>query len=96
MKKGNMTESAAKTEAARRASEIRKGLNALHDPDMVMGGYNSPAPTKMGMASVNKSIGATWRQHLVHVDNYVKQAIEQGHGSSYLNFQLTIRTGSGG
>lgn len=39
-----------------------KNLVALHEPDMVAGGWASPNPTRMGNSSVNSAIGASWNQ----------------------------------
>ena len=49
-------------EAAKRATELAtndmKTLNALHNPDLIAGGYDKVVD--LGDASVNKSIGSQW------------------------------------
>lgn len=60
--KGKLGAAGAKAESAKQAQAISSKLAALHEPDMVMGGWSHPNPTRMGDSSVNSSIGASWNQ----------------------------------
>tara|TARA_B100000745_G_scaffold140348_1_gene91698 strand:+ start:2775 stop:4205 length:1431 start_codon:yes stop_codon:yes gene_type:complete len=53
------------------ASEIKSTLDALHEPDNVIGGFFSPKPTRMGLSSVNSAIGASWPSRIKVLDNYL-------------------------
>ena len=50
-----MTAIQARIEAAREAADMMKGLDALHTPDMVAGGYHSPTPTGRDMATTARN-----------------------------------------
>ncbi|MFG6443099.1 polymorphic toxin type 15 domain-containing protein, partial [Roseateles sp. LKC17W] len=63
-------------------------LAALHEPDMVAGGFFQPAPTCMGSKSVNCSIGAQWADKLAEMENYARGAVRDGHGGARLTFDL--------
>ena len=86
--------STATTMAKARAKEIRSSLAALHEPDMVAGGWTSPAPTRMGDTNVNSSIGASWSSRLSLVDQAVDTAISSGQGSAKLNVRLELLRGA--
>ena len=50
----------ASSEAISQSKTLMQKLAALHEPDMVAGGWMHPDPTSMGRADVNSSIGGSW------------------------------------
>lgn len=90
MQKGGLSAAKAKKAAAARTEEIMNKLAALHDPDMVAGGWMQSTPTGLGRADVNSSIGASWNQHdrLSGIDKEVKEIIESGRGEQTMNVKL--------
>lgn len=92
-KKPNLSSKELDTLATQKAEDIKKGkLVALHNPDMVSGGYNSPMPEKMGDASINSSIGSSWNQknRIEDMDSYVNDAIKNGAGNDKMNIELKV------
>ena len=85
---------AASAEAAVRAKKIRSDLAALHDPDMVAGGWFSPEPVKMGDPLVNSSIGGSWPSRLKALDEQVSAAIANGSGQAQMNIRLELLRGT--
>lgn len=81
----------ARTLATNRASEIRSTMAALHEPDMVAGGWSSHAPTVMGDSLVNSTIGASWRGKLRTMDTWAKEMQGRGYGSSPMNVRLSVK-----
>ncbi|WP_395502397.1 hemagglutinin repeat-containing protein [Ectopseudomonas mendocina] len=81
-------------EAAVRAKEIRSDLAALHDPDMVAGGWLSPEPVRMGDPLVNSSIGGSWPSRLKALDEQVSNAIANGSGQAQMNIRLELLRGA--
>lgn len=63
---------------------------ALHEPDMLAGGYNDPEPTCMDDASVNSSIGTQWRKYIQEIDKYAKKTIDDNKGNARLNFKFEL------
>lgn len=57
LRKGGMGAAKADAEASSRAKSLMDKLAALHEPDMVAGGWMHPDPMGMGRADVNSSIG---------------------------------------
>ncbi len=98
LRKAGMEALAAKTEAAARAKEVMSKLAALHDPDMVAGGWMHPNPTGMGRADVNSSIGGSWNQNdrVFGMDREANSAIESGRGDQKMNVKLEPCRGRGG
>ncbi len=45
-----------------RADKIMDKLAALHEPDMVAGGWHDPKPSGLGNRSVNSAIGGSWNK----------------------------------
>ncbi|CAM3889789.1 hemagglutinin repeat-containing protein [Ectopseudomonas alcaliphila] len=86
--------SSATTEAAERAKQIRSELAALHDPDMVAGGWGSPEPVRMGNSVINSSIGASWPSRLKALDEAVDNAIASGGGAAKMNVKLELLRGT--
>lgn len=84
----------ASAEAAVRAKEIRTDLAALHDPDMVAGGWLSPEPVRMGDPLVNSSIGGGWPSRLKALDEQVSNAIANGSGQAQMNIRLELLRGA--
>lgn len=75
-------------EARQLAGEKTKGvmdkLVALHEPDMVSGGYNQPDPKHLGRADANSAIGGSWNQkdRLSGMDRSVDKALSTGTGET--------------
>ena len=90
MQKGGLSAVKAKKAAAARTEEIMNKLAALHDPDMVAGGWMHSTPTGLGRADVNSSIGAGWNQHgrLSGIDKEVEGIIDSGRGDQKMNVKL--------
>ncbi|GAA4798967.1 putative Ig domain-containing protein [Lysobacter hankyongensis] len=80
----------AKKAATARAADIRSTLAALHEPDMVAGGWLSPLPVRMGLSNVNSAIGASWNGRLGAIDQWARTAMANGYGSSKMNVRLSI------
>lgn len=80
-----------------RTEEIMDKLAALHEPDMVAGGWTSPAPTKMGRSDINSSIGGSWRQQgrIAALDDAAQKAIDSGQGDQKMNAKLELCRGKG-
>lgn len=95
--RGGMGASQAKTEAAARTKDLMGKLAALHDPDMVAGGWMQPYPKVMGRADVNSSIGASWNQdgRVASMDAAADEAIRNGHGNEKMNVKLAPCRGKG-
>ena len=81
--------------AEQQAASIRSRFAALHEPDMIAGGWSNADTEKMGLASVNSSIGASWNQgkRLSTIDAWAEAAAQNGYGSSPMNVILPIKTG---
>ena len=78
-------------QAAREAADMMKGLDALHTPDMVAGGFNSPTPAGMGNASANRSIGGQWPQNarVAGLDAAAREAAGELGENALMNVRLT-------
>lgn len=85
----------ASAQAAVRAREIRSELAALHDPDMVAGGWFSHEPVRMGDSLINSSIGGSWPSRLKALDEAVSSAIANGSGQTKMNVRLELLRGRG-
>ena len=88
--------------AKAKASEIKSKLNALHEPDNVIGGFFTPEPSRMGLSSVNKSIGASWNSRVGSpgaswnsrvgsLDAYLDNLISEGLGDKLVNIKYKIK-----
>ncbi|HWW68867.1 MAG TPA: polymorphic toxin type 15 domain-containing protein [Duganella sp.] len=95
--KGGMNTAQAKAVAITRTQEVMGKLAALHDPDMVAGGWMHPNPTGVGRADVNSSIGASWNQNdrISGLDHEANKAIERGLGNQKMNVKLEPCRGKG-
>lgn len=86
-------------EARQLAGEKTKGvmdkLVALHEPDMVSGGYNQPDPKHLGRADANSAIGGSWNQkdRLSGMDRSVDKALSTGTGETKMNVKLEVCRG---
>ena len=80
----------AEAQAELRAKAVMDNLAALHDPDMVAGGWMDPTPAGMGRADVNSSIGGSWNQgdRVSGMDREANRAIESGRGEQKMNVKL--------
>ena len=83
----------------RAKGSVLKGLAALHEPDMVSGGYSKHEPTRTGSSNVNSSIGASWNQEgpegteksrLQTMENEARAAKARGDSSKQMNVKLKI------
>ncbi|KKI26711.1 polymorphic toxin type 15 domain-containing protein [Pseudomonas syringae group genomosp. 3] len=81
-------------QAKARAKEIKSTVAALHEPDMVAGGWLSPDPVRMGSSSVNSSIGGSWSSRLKALDDAVDSAMLDGNGGAKLNVRLNVLRGA--
>jgi hypothetical protein len=97
LRRGGMPSAQAGAEASRRSGELMKKLSALHDPDMVAGGWHHPKPTGMGRSDVNSSIGAGWGQNgrIGGMDAAADEAVRGGNGDAKMNTKLEVCRGKG-
>ena len=92
----NVAARQARDEATRRTSQIMDKLAALHDPDMVSGGWHKPMPTGVGDRAINSSIGSSWNQkdRLGTLDRQMNNALSRTHdvqrGQSKMNIKLEV------
>jgi hypothetical protein len=72
-------------------------LAALHEPDMVAGGWMQPDPKGMGRSDVNSSIGSSWNQggRVSSMDSAADDAIANGRGDEKMNVKLEPCRGKG-
>ncbi|WP_435237896.1 polymorphic toxin type 15 domain-containing protein [Psychromonas sp. PT13] len=61
-------------------------LHALHNPDMIAGGYDKV--TLLGDGSVNSSIGAQWKKRVELMDEAAEQAIKELGPDTKMNVSL--------
>ncbi|AZE99532.1 hypothetical protein C4J95_2070 [Pseudomonas orientalis] len=82
----------AESHANARTQEIMDSMAALHEPDMVAGGWNSPAPSGLGDKRVNSAIGGSWNQkeRVKLLESAAEGAVARGDGSDMMNVELTI------
>ena len=87
----------AEARATAQAEKIMSTLAALHDPDMVAGGWMHPEPSGMGRADVNSSIGGSWNQsdRVSGMDREADRAIKHGQGDQKMNVKLEPCRGRG-
>jgi hypothetical protein len=97
LQRAGMGAAQAKREAAKRAEDVMNRLAALHEPDMVAGGWMHPEPTGMGRADVNASIGASWNQNdrVSGMDREADKAIKSDRGEQSMNVKLEPCRGKG-
>ena len=97
LREGGMGPAKAEAEAMTRAEAVMSKLAALHDPDMVAGGWLQPNPTGLGRADVNSSIGGSWNQNdrVSGMDREAKMATEGGRGDQKMNVKLEPCRGKG-
>ena len=97
MSAGNFDKATAKKMTEIKVKEIMSGLAALHEPDMVSGGYLNMEPTRMGRSDVNSSIGASWKQGRVQkMDEKAAAALSKGFSNDHLmNVTLEVCRGNG-
>lgn len=62
-------------EAKRIAEDWIKTQTALHDPDMIAGGYATKI-TGMGDSRINSSLGSQWRSRISEMDQQIRKATE--------------------
>ncbi|WNG41390.1 hypothetical protein F0U61_52640 [Archangium violaceum] len=85
----------AKKEAQARAESIMNKLDALHEPDMALGGWSNPDPKAMGDSRVNRAIGGSWNHkgRLSAMDDQAEQASLAGQGDAKMNVKLEVCRG---
>lgn len=90
LRAGGMGPAQADQAAELRTKEIMEKLAALHEPDMVAGGWLQPDPKGMGRADVNSSIGGSWNQggRVQAMDSAAEDAIKAGNGDQKMNVKL--------
>ncbi|KVQ73998.1 hypothetical protein WK07_23610 [Burkholderia multivorans] len=95
--KNGMGLAQAEAEAAKRAGDLMGKLAALHEPDMVAGGWMHPDPKAMGRSDVNSSIGSSWNQggRVSSMDSAAADAINGGRGGEKMNVKLEPCRGKG-
>jgi hypothetical protein len=93
----NMGPAQVRAAAAARTEAVMDKLAALHEPDMVAGGWMQPDPTKMGRADVNSSIGGSWNQsgRIAGIDKAANDAVGAGLGDRQMNVKLEPCRGKG-
>lgn len=84
-----------KKQSEAQARDIMKKLDALHEPDMVSGGWSNPKPERMGDAGVNSSIGGSWgkKDRLSTIDDQASQAAAAKQGHAKMNVKLEVCRG---
>jgi uncharacterized Zn-binding protein involved in type VI secretion len=94
---GGMGPAQAGAEAATRTKDVMSKLAALHEPDMVAGGWMQPEPKGMGRSDVNSSIGSSWNQEerVSSMDAAADDAIKNGRGDEKMNVRLKPCRGKG-
>lgn len=82
----------AKAEAKAESGAIMEKLTALHEPDMIAGGWAKPDPTGLGDKRVNSAIGGSWRhkERIETLERAAERAIKRGDGKDMMNVELTI------
>jgi hypothetical protein len=97
LRRGGMGAAQAEAEAAARTKGVMSKLAALHEPDMVGGGWLQSAPKGMGRADVNSSIGSSWNQagRVASMDTAADDAIWNGRGNEKMNVRLEPCRGKG-
>lgn len=97
LRKAGMGATEAKKEAEARTKVLMNKLAALHDLDMVAGGWINPKPTGMGRKDVNSAIGGSWNQNdrISGMDREANRAIENGRGDQKMNVKLEPCRGKG-
>jgi hypothetical protein len=97
LRKRKISVLAARTQAKERAAAVMEKLAALHDPDMVAGGWMHPSPTGMGRRDVNSSIGGSWNQNgrVAALDQAAEDAVRSGNGDAKMNIKLEPCRGKG-
>ncbi|MNF49381.1 PAAR motif protein [compost metagenome] len=81
----------AKSAALEEASSLMAGLDALHSPDLIAGGYNNPIPGDFGDRSVNRSIGGQWPQNerVQGIDKAVEKVPKSERSSTKMNVKMS-------
>jgi hypothetical protein len=97
LRKAGVGAAKADAQATTQAKGVMDKLVALHEPDMVAGGWMHPEPTNLGRADVNSSIGGSWNQNdrISGMDQEANRAIESGRGNQKMNVTLEPCRGKG-
>ncbi|MCI0913455.1 polymorphic toxin type 15 domain-containing protein [Pseudomonas putida] len=82
----------AKAEAKKESGAIMERLAALHEPDMIAGGWAKPDPKGLGDKRINSAIGGSWghKARIETIERAAERAIKQGKGMDSMNVELTI------
>jgi len=91
-KNPGMASDVADTTAKSRSKEIMENLAALHEPDMVAGGWHDPRPSGLGDRGINSAIGGSWskRGRVPMLENTANDAVARGNGADMMNVELTV------
>lgn len=97
LRKKGIRGAAADEQATEKAKAVLEKLAALHEPDMVAGGWLQPDPERMGRADVNSSIGGSWNQagRVEAMDKAANDAVAAGNGDAKMNVKLETCRGKG-
>lgn len=111
LKKQGASPADAKKIAKERTEKIMDNMAALHEPDMVAGGWNDPKPSGLGNTKVNSSIGGSWTKSVNTIDDVTgkpikesriitmektaNDAIKNGQGNVKMNIELEVCRGKG-
>ena len=91
----------ADVESITRSKQLMEKLAALHEPDMVAGGWTQPDPKAMGRSDVNSSIGGSWgtsdnsSSRVAGMDRSADKAIAGGKADAKMNVKLETCRGKG-
>ncbi|NQD54407.1 hypothetical protein HP546_03415 [Pseudomonas sp. CM25] len=82
----------AKAEAKAESGAIMEKLAALHEPDMIAGGWAKPDPTGLGDKRINSAIGGSWghKERIKTIESAADRAIERGDGKAMMSVELSI------
>jgi len=88
----NIDPKSAKAEAKLESGLIMEKLAALHEPDMIAGGWAKPDPTGLGDKRINSAIGGNWghKGRIETIERAATRAMERGEGTDMMNVELTI------
>jgi len=88
----NIDPKSAKAKAKLESGLIMEKLAALHEPDMIAGGWAKPDPTGLGDKRINSAIGGNWghKGRIETIERAATRAMERGEGTDMMNVELTI------
>ena len=78
--------------AKERANEAMSSLAALHDPDMIAGGFDkisTSVNSGMGNTNINSSLGSQWKGRVSDMDVAAKDALKKYGPDAKMNVSLS-------